>query len=77
MVFLATLTSDVFNTSTIISDVSGTASVVVTYPFDIMRTQFALQGKNVVFKSMASFIAHTYRTTGVKGKASTLIERTL
>jgi len=51
--------------------------VVVTYPFDIMRTQFALQGKNVVFKSMASFIAHTYRTTGVKGKASTLIQRTL
>lgn len=33
-----------------------------------MRTQFALQGKNVVFKSMASFIAHTYHTSGFKGK---------
>lgn len=52
---------------------TGTASVVVTYPFDIMRTQFALQGKNVVFKSMASFIAHTYKTTGVKGKQNTYI----
>ena len=59
------------NTSANISYFLGTASVVVTYPFDIMRTQFALQGKNVVFKSMASFIAHTYRTTGVKGTAKT------
>lgn len=45
----------------------GTASVVVTYPFDIMRTQFALQGKDVVYRSMASFIGHTYRTKGVQG----------
>jgi len=41
--------------------------VVVTYPFDIMRTQFALQGKDVVYKSMASFIGHTYKTKGVQG----------
>lgn len=32
-----------------------------------MRTQFALQGKDVVFKSIGSFIAHTYNTKGMKG----------
>lgn len=34
-----------------------------------MRTQFALQGKEVVYKSMGSFISHTYNTKGIRGKA--------
>jgi hypothetical protein len=46
---------------------TGIASVAATYPFDIMRTQFALQGKEVVYKSMGSFISHTFRTKGVRG----------
>jgi hypothetical protein len=41
--------------------------VALTYPFDIMRTQFALQGKERIYKSMGAFISHTYQTRGVAG----------
>mmetsp|Transcript_16179 Transcript_16179/g.35296 ORF Transcript_16179/g.35296 Transcript_16179/m.35296 type:complete len:208 (-) Transcript_16179:177-800(-) len=46
---------------------AGVTSTIATYPFDIMRTQFALQGKEVVYKSMGGFISHTFRTKGVPG----------
>jgi len=45
----------------------GITSTIVTYPFDIMRTQFAMQGSEVVYKSMGSFISHTYQAKGVPG----------
>lgn len=52
---------------------AGMASVAATYPFDIMRTQFALQGKHVVYKSMGSFISHTYHARGVTGTLTTAL----
>lgn len=46
---------------------AGISATSATYPFDIMRTQFAIQGKEKAFTSMHSFITHTFRTQGVKG----------
>lgn len=46
---------------------AGIASTAATYPFDIMRTQFTIQGKNQVFPSMQSFISHTFKTKGITG----------
>jgi len=42
-------------------------STAATYPLDLMRTQFAIQGNDKAFPSMRSFITHTYRTNGVAG----------
>ena len=46
---------------------AGIAATSVTYPFDIMRTQFAIQGKEKAYSSMHSFISHTFRTKGIPG----------
>jgi hypothetical protein len=46
---------------------AGMASTAATYPFDIMRTQFTIQGKDQVFQSMQSFISHTFKTKGISG----------
>lgn len=46
---------------------AGTAATALTYPFDIMRTQFAVQGKTKVYNSMAQFIRQTYQTRGIAG----------
>ena len=46
---------------------AGIISTVSTYPFDIMRTQFALQDKNPMFPTMNSFIINTLKTKGVSG----------
>lgn len=45
----------------------GTAATIATYPFDIMRTQFALQGKNKIHATIPSFIQHTWSHYGLKG----------
>jgi solute carrier family 25 (mitochondrial thiamine pyrophosphate transporter), member 19 len=46
---------------------AGIAATVATYPFDIMRTQFVIQGSNRVFPSMSSFVTHTYQSRGIQG----------
>ena len=45
----------------------GTAATIATYPFDIMRTQFAVQGKTKAFTSIASYVGQTYKTYGIRG----------
>lgn len=46
---------------------AGMIATTATYPFDIMRTQFAVQGSKKVFPNMQSFISSTLQTSGVKG----------
>jgi len=46
---------------------AGIVATTTTYPFDIMRTQFAVQGSNRVFPSMHSFITETFKTKGIRG----------
>eukprot|EP01038_Epipyxis_sp_PR26KG_P005925 gene5925-8172_t len=46
---------------------AGIASTIATYPFDIMRTQFALQGQQKVYSSMQSFLSQTLQTKGIQG----------
>lgn len=46
---------------------AGIAATVSTYPFDLMRTQFALQGREKVHQTMYSFIHSTWRSKGPTG----------
>jgi len=46
---------------------AGLMATSTTYPFDIMRTQFAVQGNSRVFPTMRSFIQKTLETKGVRG----------
>jgi solute carrier family 25 thiamine pyrophosphate transporter 19 len=46
---------------------AGITATVSTYPFDIMRTQFAMQGQTKHFNSISSFLTGTYRTQGLRG----------
>ena len=46
---------------------AGLISTVSTYPFDIMRTQFALQGANPMYPSINSFVVNTIKTNGISG----------
>lgn len=46
---------------------AGIIATTTTYPFDIMRTQFAVQGSTRVFPTMHSFIKNTLETKGVRG----------
>jgi solute carrier family 25 thiamine pyrophosphate transporter 19 len=42
-------------------------ATATTYPFDLTRTQFALQGNDRLFVSMTSFMGHTVSKHGVSG----------
>jgi solute carrier family 25 (mitochondrial thiamine pyrophosphate transporter), member 19 len=55
---------------------AGIAATMATYPFDIMRTQFAIQGTTKAFDGMRSFVSHTFRTNGISGKASSASNHT-
>jgi solute carrier family 25 thiamine pyrophosphate transporter 19 len=46
---------------------AGLAATVATYPFDVIRTQFAAQGLPRAHETMASFVRATLRTQGWKG----------
>jgi solute carrier family 25 thiamine pyrophosphate transporter 19 len=46
---------------------SGLFATFFTYPFDIMRTQFALQGTNKKFKSILNFVSYIYAKKSIKG----------
>ena len=46
---------------------AGLAATVVTYPFDVIRTQFAAQGLPKAHETMASFVKATLRVQGWKG----------
>eukprot|EP01031_Cornospumella_fuschlensis_P038801 gene38801-47189_t len=47
--------------------IASTLATVITYPFDIMRTQFAIQGKVKTFHTMLSFVSHTISAKGPTG----------
>lgn len=42
-------------------------ATAVTYPLDIMRTQFAVQGRVKTYSSMRAFVRTTIATKGVSG----------
>lgn len=46
---------------------AGLTSTIATYPFDIMRTQFTLQGADDKFPTISSFVTHTLKTKGIPG----------
>jgi len=46
---------------------AGLAATVATYPFDVIRTQFAAQGLPRAHETMASFVKATLRVQGWKG----------
>lgn len=48
---------------------ASTTATLATYPFDITRTQLAVQGPGTqrAFSSMNSFLSHTLATRGVSG----------
>jgi solute carrier family 25 thiamine pyrophosphate transporter 19 len=43
---------------------AGIMATLATYPFDLMRTQFALQGNNKVYNNMGAYITHTISEKG-------------
>lgn len=46
---------------------AGLAATVATYPFDVIRTQFAAQGLPRAHETMASFVESTLRREGLHG----------
>lgn len=49
---------------------SGLAATTITYPFDLLRTRFAVQGaagSNRVYKSLPYAISHIYKNEGLPG----------
>lgn len=51
---------------------AGIFSITLTYPFDIMRTHFVLQGRDSKSKGMIQFLVETYRERGPRGLFSGL-----
>lgn len=41
---------------------AGAAATIFTYPLDLLRTRFALQGNTVVYKSIMQAVSSIYRT---------------
>ncbi|KAI8364757.1 mitochondrial carrier domain-containing protein [Radiomyces spectabilis] len=46
---------------------AGTAATSATYPFDLLRTRFAIQGEHKHYTGMAQAIRHIYRQEGLRG----------
>ena len=46
---------------------AGLAATAITYPFDIMRTHFAIQGRVKLISSISDFIRVTWRKQGALG----------
>lgn len=46
---------------------SGMVATVLTYPFDITRTQFVVQGRHKVYSTILSFAKMKLRERGVRG----------
>lgn len=46
---------------------AGMLATTATYPLDLMRTQFAIQGNNRIFPSMRSFVTDRFQKDGVRG----------
>lgn len=44
---------------------AGMFATSMTYPFDLMRTQFAIQGKQKTYPSINSFVISTYKNRGL------------
>jgi solute carrier family 25 thiamine pyrophosphate transporter 19 len=50
-----------------IASVSSAAAVTISYPFDLLRTQFVVQGQQVLYPSIVSFVSKVHKTQGVMG----------
>lgn len=52
-----------------LGSMSSAVAVALSYPFDLMRTQFVVQGGGLkqLFPSISSFVTHTYRAKGLPG----------
>ena len=59
--------SSSFSSAFVSGALSSALATITTYPFDIMRTQFAIQGKHRNFESLTSFVSHIYKENGPKG----------
>lgn len=46
---------------------AGMIATAATYPFDIMRTQFAIQGTEKLHPNILSYVGTTMKTKGIKG----------
>lgn len=46
---------------------AGGVSTALTYPFDLMRTQFVIQGRLIVYPTFRSFIEYTHTRHGLRG----------
>ena len=46
---------------------AGTLSTTITYPFDLLRTRFAMQGNNPLYFSIKQAISHIYLHEGFRG----------
>ncbi|KAF8467724.1 mitochondrial carrier domain-containing protein [Kalaharituber pfeilii] len=47
--------------------VAGSVATTVTYPFDLLRTRFASQGTQKIYKSLLGSVQHIYKHEGPKG----------
>ncbi len=53
--------------------IAGMSATFTTYPLDLMRTQFAIQGRHKTFPSMQAFMVHTYQRKGLRAFYSGMI----
>ncbi len=56
---------------------AGLVATVVTYPFDVIRTQFAAQGLPRAYTTMLSFVQATLKAQGVQGLFAGLVPTAL
>lgn len=68
---LFTVSDSVTLSPTMINILAGgsaaSTATALTYPFDIMRTQFAIQGKEQIYRSMFHYCRQTFLTKGIPG----------
>jgi solute carrier family 25 (mitochondrial thiamine pyrophosphate transporter), member 19 len=53
--------------SMIAGTLAGSASTLVTYPLDLLRTRFALQGTERVYASLPNAVSHIWAHEGISG----------
>ncbi|KAG2200936.1 hypothetical protein INT47_003171 [Mucor saturninus] len=46
---------------------AGSFATATTYPFDLLRTRFAMQGETKVYNSMAHAVSDIYEKEGIRG----------
>ncbi|KAI8881998.1 mitochondrial carrier [Backusella circina FSU 941] len=46
---------------------AGSVATTITYPFDLLRTRFAMQGTNKVYRGIPNALSDIYQREGVRG----------